>query len=351
MRCAVGSVGGTDRIRKMRRRPDIDDILSPMHAPAMSGLQQYVAFAETAKRGGFAAAARELGVAPSTLAKAVARLEAALGVRLFHRTTRQVTLTPDGERVYRRCQRVLAEVEELQAEARGSRAAPAGLLRIALPVYYGRRHAMPLLAGLLERFPALRLDLRLSDAQVDLVRDGIDLAVRIGALADSTLVARRVDEQALVLCASPGYLAARGRPRRIEDLAGHAAVVFRLPTTGRDRPWQFRRRGAAVELTPQPRVRIGETEGLLEALRLGMGLCQVPDLLVADELARGELEEVLTALRPEPMPISLVHPSGRHVPARVRAALDALDALRLRAKPVPGDAPPRPGEAPTSPPA
>ncbi|HSV69602.1 MAG TPA: LysR substrate-binding domain-containing protein [Methylibium sp.] len=296
----------------------------------MQGLQQFIAFAATAKQGGFAAAAREQGVAPSTLAKAVARLEASLGVKLFHRTTRLVTLTPDGERLFQRCQRVLAEVEDLQAEAAGTRAAPSGTLRIDLPVYYGKRFVMPLLAELQHRHPALRIDVRLTDVQVDLVRDGIDLAVRIGRLQDSTLVARRVDQQGLLLCAAPGYLAAQGTPRRLEDLSRHAAIVFRLPTTGRDRPWQFRQRGVAVELQPAPRVRVNETEGLQEALRLGMGLCQVPDLLVADDLARGELQELLPSCRPEPMPISVVYPSGRLLPARVRAAIDALDALRQR---------------------
>ena len=296
----------------------------------MQGLQQFIAFAETAKHGGFAAAAREQGVAPSTLAKAVARLERALGVKLFHRTTRLVTLTPDGERLFQRCQRVLAEVEDLQAEASGTRVAPSGTVRIDVPVYYGKRFVMPLLADLLQRHPALRFDIRLSDAFVDLIRDGIDLAVRIGRLRDSTLVARRVDQQGVALCASPAYLAQRGTPRRIEDLADHSAIVFRLPTSGRDRPWQFRQRGTAIDLNPQPHVRVSETEALVDALKLGMGLCQVPDLLVQDELARGELVEVLPSCRPETMPISVVYPTGKMVPARVRVAIDALDALRKR---------------------
>ncbi len=297
----------------------------------MQGLQQFVAFTETAKHGGFAPAAREMGVTPSTLAKAVARLEDGLGVKLFHRTTRLVTLTPDGERLFERCQRVLAEVEDLQAEAAGTTAAPSGTLRVDMPVYYGKHFVMPLLAALQARHPKLRLDMRLTDQQVDLVRDGIDLAVRIGRLRDSTLVARRVDQQGLVLCASPAYLQARGAPRRFEDLANHAAVVFRLPTSGRDRAWQFRQRGQPLEWSPEPSVRVSETEGLLEALKLGMGICQVPDLLVQGALARGELREVLPSLRPEALPIHLVYPSGRLVPPRVRAALEALDALRQRA--------------------
>ena len=294
----------------------------------MAGLQQFIAFAETAKHGGFAAAARELGVAPSTLAKSVARLERTLGVPLFQRTTRQVRLTPDGERLNQRCRRVLAEVEELQAEASGSRAQVSGTLRIDMPVFYGRQFVLPKLAPLLERHPALRIDARLSDQWVDMVREGSDLAVRIGAMSDSTLVARRIDQQVLVLCASPAYLEARGAPRRLEDLAAHDAIVFRLPSTGRERPWQFRQRGKAVELRPDARVRINETESLLAALRLGLGICQVPDMIVREACARGELVELLPACRPEPMPIQVVHPPGRLLPARVRVALEALTPVR-----------------------
>jgi len=296
----------------------------------MQGLQQLSAFADTARHGGFAAAAREAGVAPSTIAKAVARLEDSLGVKLFHRTTRQVRLTPDGERLYQRCQRVLAEVEDLQAEASGSRAAPAGVLRIDLPVYYGRHYVMPILAGLQRSHPALRLDIRLSDVQVDIIREGLDLAVRIGELRDSTLVARRIDQQQLVLCAGAGYLKQRGTPTRIEDLAAHDAIVFRLPTTGRERPWQFRQRGTPVELQPSPAVRVNESGGLAAALQLQLGICQLPEMMVRDELRRGELVELLPNCRPEPMPINIIYPSGRLLPARVRAAIGALETLKKR---------------------
>jgi len=241
-----------------------------------------------------------------------------------------VRLTPDGERLFQRCQRVLAEVEDLQAEASGTRALPSGTLRIDAPAFYGKRFVMPLLAGLMRRHPQLQIDLRLSDAYVDLVREGIDLALRIGPLRDSTLVARRVDKQQLVLCASPAYLDARGMSRRIEDLAGHDVVVFRLPTSGRDRPWQLRQRGGALEMVPRAQVRIDDGEGLVEALKLGMGLCQLPDMMVQGELQRGELVELLPSCRPEPMPIHIVHPSGRLLPERVRVAIEALEALRQR---------------------
>jgi DNA-binding transcriptional LysR family regulator len=296
----------------------------------MSGLQQFLAFAQTARCGSFAAAARDLGQAPSTLAKSVARLEAQLGVKLFHRTTRQVSLTPDGERLYRRCERVLAEVEDLQAEAAGSRALPSGTIRIDAPIAYGRRILVPLLAQLLQQHPPLQLDLRLQDAYADLVRDGLDLAIRIGALQDSRLVAKRFDWQQLIVVASPDYLRSRGAPQRIEDLSGHAAIVFRMPSSGRLRPWQLREARRVVELHPAQRVQVNDGDGMVAAAREGLGLMQIPDYMVEDELAAGTLVELMADRRPPPMPISAVLPSARLVPPRVRLLLDALQGLRAR---------------------
>lgn len=293
----------------------------------MHSLQQLAAFTETARHGSFAAAARETGSAPSTLAKSVARLEAALGVKLFHRTTRQVSLTPDGERLFGRCQRLLAEVEDLQSDASGVRQTASGTLRIDLPIVIGRRMILPVLARMTQRHPGLSLDVRLQDGYVDLVKEGIDVAVRVGALKDSTLVARRIGTQAMVLVASPAYLEQRGTPKRIDQLAAHSALLFRLPTTGRDRPWQFRQRGRAVEMHPASRVRLNDGEALVEAARLGLGLAQLPDYFVRDELARGELVEVLPAARPAAIPVSVVYPGARLVPLRVRVLLEELQAL------------------------
>jgi len=296
----------------------------------MKGFQQFLAFAETAKHGSFAAAARELGGAPSTVAKAVARLEASLRVKLFHRTTRQVSLTPDGERLFQRCQRVLAELDELEADAAGARAEVVGTLRIDMPIVYGKQVVMPVLAELRRRHPRLQLDVRLQDGFADLVRDGIDVAVRVGELQDSTLVARRFDRQTLVLCASPRYLAEQGTPRTVDDLKSHTAVVFRMPTSGRNRPWQLRQRDRPVDLQPSTSVRINDGEGMVAAACLGLGLVQVPDYMAAAELRRGDLIEVLPSCRPEAQPISAVVPSGRLVPARVRVLLEALKPLGRR---------------------
>lgn len=304
----------------------------------MHGLQTLLAFSETAKRGGFAAAARELGSAPSTLAKAVGRLEAQLGLRLFHRTTRQVSLTADGERLFQRCQRVLAELEELQTEAAGVRSAPSGTLRIDMPIVYGRKRLLPLLARLVQQHPALQLDVRLSDAYVDLVKDSIDVAIRAGELQDSTLVAKRFDSQQLVLVASPAYLKRYGKPAAVQDLAAHRHVLFRMPGSGRDRPQQFSVRGRVVALQPAQGERLNDGEGMVQAAVLGLGLAQVPDYMVEDELANKQLVEVLRDHRPPPMPIHAVMPAQRLVPARVRVLLEALDswpASAAAARPAP----------------
>ena len=293
----------------------------------MQGLQHFLAFAETAKHGSFAAAARELGSAPSTLAKAVGRLEESLAVRLFFRTTRQVSLTPDGERLYQRCQRILSEIEDLHADAAGARANVAGTLRIDLPIVYGRRVLLPVLAQLKEQHAGLELDVRLQDGYVDLVKDGIDLAVRVGALQDSSLVGRRFASQAMLLVASPAYLALHGNPASLRALERHWAIVFRMPTSGRDRPWQFMQRSREVTLHPHGQVRLNDGEGMVHAAQLGLGLAQLPDYMVAQELQDGSLVEVLPSLRPQALPISVVYPSQRLLPLRVRVVVEAFLSL------------------------
>ena len=293
----------------------------------MNGLQPLIAFSRTARLGSFAIAARELGCAPSTLAKSVSRLEQSLGVKLFHRTTRQISLTPDGEHLFLRCERVLAEVEELQAEAAGSRSTVSGTLRLDAPVTYGRCVLIPLLARLLQAHPQLELDLRLRDSFSDLAREGLDAAIRVGALGDSSLVARRFDWQQLVLVASPSYLAARGKPEDLASLREHSTIVFRMPSSGKGRVWQFGGKCGAETWVPAARIQVNDGEGMVAAAAAGLGLTQVPDNLVAAELASGVLVELLPECRPPVMPISVVMPSGRLQPPRVRALIEALGAM------------------------
>ena len=292
---------------------------------SVRGLRPLLAFAETAKRGNFAAASREIGCTPSTLAKAVSRLEKQLGVRLFHRTTRQVTLTEDGRRLFARCQAVLAELALLQDEASGAREEPAGTLHIDMPVTFGRRVMLPLLARLAQAYPRLSIDARFSDLYVDLVKEGIDVAIRTGPLRDSTLVARQFATQELLLFASPSYLARAGTPVGLPDLANHTAVLFRVPSTGKNRPWQFRSRGRNVTHMPTSGLHVDDGDAIVRAAALGMGIGQVPHYMVTDHLARGELVELLPTMRPAPMPIAAVMPSARMIPARVRALLELIE--------------------------
>ena len=293
----------------------------------MKGIEKFLAFSETARCGSFAAAARELSATPSTIAKSVASLEKYLGVNLFHRTTRQVTLTRDGELLFERCQRVLSEIDSLQDEAAGMRGEASGLLRLDVPIVYGRKKVLPVLAQLQLQHPGLNWDIRFSDRFADIVRDGIDLAVRVGHLEDSGLVARRIDWQGMALVASPAYLQNRGVPVNFEDLLSHPSIVFRLPVTGRVLSWRFQDGARSFDITPASPAVFNDGDGMVAAACLGLGLCQVPDYMVQNEIARGELVELLAQHRPEPLPISAVVPSGRLIPPRVRVLLDALQTL------------------------
>ncbi len=291
---------------------------------SLHGLKPLMAFAETAKRGSFTAAAREIGCTPSTLAKAVGRLETQLSVRLFYRTTRQVTLTDDGRRLFARCERVLAELDLLQEEAAGGADEPSGTLRIDMPVSFGRLVMLPLLAQLLQQHPHLSIDARFTDDYTDLVKEGIDVAIRTGTLRDSTLVARPIGVQDLLLIAAPSYLARTGVPGTLSGLTEHSAVLFRVPVTGKDRPWYFRVGNRNIIVTPRSRVRVDGGDELVRAAILGMGIGQVPHYMVTEPLARGELVELLPRFRPLAMPIAAVMPGARMVPSRVRALLELL---------------------------
>ena len=290
----------------------------------MISLDLIASFASAARHASFAKAARELGLSPSAVAKNVARLESQLGVRLFHRTTRQVTMSQDGEDLYTRCQRILEEVESLDAAVADARTGPRGTLRIDMPVTYGRQVVLPVLTKLMARYPELKVDARFSDQVVDIVKEGLDAAVRIGPLADSSLVGRMFDQQVIWTCASPAYLASRPKPESPDELSKHTCLLFRLPSSGRDRPWRFRLGKRDYSLLPESGVRLGDGEALVQGAAAGLGLVQVPKYMAEREMKRGRLVEILQRYRPAPMPISLVYPSHRHIPLRVRALADAL---------------------------
>jgi DNA-binding transcriptional LysR family regulator len=294
----------------------------------MTTLQGFLSFAETAKHESFAGAARVLELSPSAVAKSVARLESTLGVRLFHRTTRQVVLTSDGRELFQRCQRVLEEIDGLRSAAEGARASPRGTLRIDMPISYGKQVMVPLLAKLAAQHPELGFEVRFSDRYADLVQDGLDAVIRVGALRDSRLVARTFDAQQLVICASPSYVKRRGTPRNLVELERHDCLGNRNRTTGRERGWPLRNGGRVLEFQPRSRVVFDDGEALVEAAIAGLGLVQLPNYFFGAALRDGRLVEVLARLRPAPEPISIVYPSKRQVPHRLRVLIDELVARR-----------------------
>ncbi len=289
-----------------------------------SSLRLLAVFSEAAKQGSFAAAARELGLSSSAVVKGIARLETTLRVRLFHRTTRRVQLTQEGEALFERCRRILAEVEELERDAANVSELATGMLRVDAPVIYGRQVILPVLVRLAAGNPELEIDLRLSDAYADVISSGLDAVVRFGEVADSHVISHTFDSQHLGIYGSPAYFARRGRAKEPADLERHDCVRFRMEGTGRHRPWYFRKGEEDVAMAPQTRYSFNGGDGLIAAAVLGLGLVQLPSHMVAHEVDAGKLEEVLVRFRPKPLLVSLQYAANHHVPRRLLLLRDAL---------------------------
>ena len=292
----------------------------------MISFELLTSFACAARHRSFARAARELGTSPSAVAKNVARLESQLKFRLFHRTTRRVALTPDGELLQERCRRVLHEVAELEGAVAGKLAGPSGTLKLDVPIVYGRRVVLPVLAKLRHRYPDLAFDVRFSDRIADVVGDGLDAVIRVGTLNDSSFVARRIGWQRMWTGASPAYLRRHGTPLRPEDLQQHQCLVFRIPTSRKEWPWRFRVGSRDVVLHPATQVWFDDGEALVAAALAGLGLVHVPSYMAEQEAARGRLVEVLSNMRPPLMPISIVYPGPRQPPLRLKVLIESLVA-------------------------
>lgn len=281
------------------------------------------------QRGSFAAVARERNVAPSSISRSIATLERDLGARLLSRTTRRLELTEAGARYVERLTPLLEELERANAMVRDAAERPAGHLRISAPVTFGQLVLAALLPRFAARHPGLTFELRLESALVDLVADRIDVAVRLGRLADSTLVARRLCAMRYVACASPSYLSLRGAPRQPDELAEHECLRFPVP--GRPARWRFRAAGGAIaEVAVAGRV-IATNGVVLRALAVaGMGVVVLPRWNVAAQLARGELVEVLPDHDCTASEFDLaawaVYPSRAYLPLKVRAFVDHLAA-------------------------
>jgi DNA-binding transcriptional LysR family regulator len=298
----------------------------------MDRFTRLAAFVRVVESGSFSAAAAQLGLSRAAASKYVQQLEEHLGVRLLNRTTRRLSLTEEGAAFYERAGRILAELEAAESEASAGAGEARGMLRLSAPLSFGTRHLGPAVAEFMRRQPHVRLTLTLEDRFVDLVEEGIDAAIRIGRLADSSLVSRRLCATRLVLAAAPLYWRRRGRPRTPAAVPLEDCLVYTLQTPGRS--WRLVD-GKGAETVLQARGALAANNGdvLREAALAGAGIVLLPDFLIADDIAAGRLETALPGWHGPELPIQAVWQSGRHVPARLRLFLDFLAQRLSRAPP------------------
>lgn len=290
----------------------------------MDRVDSVAVFAEVAERGSFTAAARRLNRSPAAVTRAVAELEARLGVRLLNRTTRAVSVTEPGQRFLAGARRVLADLAEIEQAAIGQGRAPRGELRLTAPIVFGRRHVLPLVTDFLAQYPEVSVRLTLLDRPVDLIEESIDAAIRIGALADSSAIATRVGALRRIAVAAPGYLKRRGRPKTPRDLAAHDVVAF----SGMDgvERWRF---SGGVEAPIKPRLILNTAEAAIDAAISGFGITRVLSYQAVDALADKLLVRLLQDHEGDDIPVHVIYPDGRYPPPKLRAFLDAL-VPRLR---------------------
>ena len=280
------------------------------------------AFVAVADLQGFAPAARKLGLSPSGVTRLIAALEDRLGARLLQRTTRQVTLTDIGARYLERVRRILADVEEAEAAAEGERTRPSGRLVVSAPVGFGRLHVSPVMSAYLKRYAEVTGELRLSDRMINLVEDGVDLAVRIGHLADSSLVARHVGEMRRIVVASQDYLGKRGVPDTPAAIAGHDTIQFGDTAVPPD--WRFVENGREVRVACTPRFSTNSADAAIQYAEADGGLTRVLAYQAADSIRAGRLQIVLGKFEQPSLPIHLVYPTSRLLSAKVRGFIDLV---------------------------
>jgi len=296
-----------------RRRPGPDP---------MDRLLAMRVFQKVAELGSFSAAADQLDMSKSAVSKTVRALEDHLGAKLLHRTTRRLSLTDTGTRYVAQTARLLGDLAEIEAEAASERATPRGRLRVNAPMSFGLLHVAPLVASLLRTHPELEIDLTLNDRVVDLVDEGYDLAIRIGQLPDSSLIARKLGESELVVVASAAYLAAAPPLEVAADLAAHACLIYAY---GRWREeWRLVEQGRTVAVRVRGPLRANNGEALAAAAVDGLGIALLPDFIAAPALADGRLVRVLPAASGGTLPIHALYPPNHHPLAKLRAFVDHL---------------------------
>ncbi len=282
-------------------------------------------FAAVVEHRSFTDAAKALSVSKATISKAVSRLEQHLDTSLFSRTSRRLALTESGRRLADHARRILSEGQAAEEAARDETAELAGTVRLGAPMTFGLIRVAPLVAEFVKQHPGVDVDLHLSDARIDIVEMGLDATLRIADMPDSSLRTRRLADVQIHIVASPGYLDARGRPSHPSDLGTHDCLCYANATT--PDIWRFTGPGQqTVAVQVRPRITINSGEAMLPALLGGVGISMLPDFIVGDAMAKGELEEILIDWRPPPLGLHLVTPPSRLRPARVDALLDFLTA-------------------------
>ena len=291
----------------------------------MDRIDAMQAFVAVADLQGFAPAARKLALSPSAVTRLIAGLEDRLGARLLQRTTRKVALTDAGARYLERARRILADLEEAEDSVESERTRPGGRLVVSAPIGFGRLHVSPVVSAYLKRFPEVGADLRLSDRMINLVEDGVDLAVRIGHLPDSSLVARHIGEMRRIVVASTGYLKARGEPKRPEEIAAHDTIQFGAMTASPD--WRFVEDGREVRISPVPRFSSNSADAAIQYAEQDGGLTRVLFYQAAASLKAGRLKIVLAKYEQPPLPIHIVYPTSRLLSAKVRTFIDLVTEI------------------------
>jgi DNA-binding transcriptional LysR family regulator len=303
----------------------------------MSSLGEIETFVAVVAAGSFTRAARRLGVSQSLVSRSVAALEARLAARLLHRTTRKLQLTTDGQAFYERCARVLAELQEAELTVSRNHEQPRGLLRVDAPSLLGLLVVIPALPGFFARHPEVKVQLTLRDHYVDIVGEGLDVALRMGDIADSSFIARKLGMARVITCATPSYLERRGRPRTLEDLARHDCLVSLID--GVPQAWLYGSQGQAHEVAVSGPLHVASGPAVLESARAGLGLVRLFDYVVAADIAAGRLEEVLAEHSNVQRPVSAVYPASRHLSPKVRVFVDYMVEIwaRLQAAPATGE--------------
>lgn len=297
----------------------------------MDRLGCITAFVRTAELGSFAAAGGTLGIHGSAVSKSVARLEDYLGVRLFHRNTRALSLTEEGRIFHARCVKILDDLEDAEVTMSQKCKSLQGRLTVSLPVALGRLHIAPALADFMAEHPALKITTVLSDSKVDLVNEGYDVVIRIGKPADSSLVGRRLAQIQKIVCAAPSYLASYGRPETLADLTQHRCVTFARSPSARPSPWRFADPGqpeSSFDLPVEGPLRINNSEAILDAAMAGIGLVQLHSYLAIPAITSGRLVPVLQDFAStDGPPVYALYPSARQISPKVRTFIDLVAGL------------------------